>query len=183
MADDVNDFLRADGFIAGAQKDHQSITADWQLLVPVIEGVITREVKHVVKSDGGWLTEVFRNDWLVDDLGVGQVFQNSLSPGAASGWHVHHFTTDRIFVNRGTLRIGLYDAREASPTHAMTNQFTLGDHRPTLVVIPPGVWHAVANPGSDVAALLNLVDRAYSYEDPDHWRLPIDTPLIPLRFP
>ncbi|MEA2891954.1 MAG: hypothetical protein QOI05_2747 [Bradyrhizobium sp.] len=26
---------------------------------------------------------------------------------------------------------------------------------------------------------LNRVDRAYSYENPDHWRLPPDTPDIP----
>jgi dTDP-4-dehydrorhamnose 3,5-epimerase len=126
---------------------------------------------------------VFRSDWFVDNLGVDQVFQNSLQPGAVSGWHAHRITTDRIFVNRGTLRIALYDARGASETHGMTNQFNLGEHRPTLVVVPPGVWHAVANPGHEVGALLNVVDRAYTYDDPDHWRLPIDTPLIPLRFP
>lgn len=183
MADDVSDFSFADGFIAGAKKDRQSVTADWQFLVPVIDGVVTREVKHVIKGDGSWLTEVFRQDWLVDDLGIEQVFQNALQPGAVSGWHAHRFVTDRIFVNLGTLRIGLYDAREASATHGMTNQFTLGDHRPALIVIPPGVWHAVANPGNELSSLLNLVDRAYTYEDPDHWRLPIDTPLIPLRFP
>jgi len=27
--------------------------------------------------------------------------------------------------------------------------------------------------------LVNLVDAAYSYDDPDHWRLPPDTPEIP----
>src|SRR4051812_14076519 len=183
MADDESVFSPVDGFIAGAKKDRQSITVDWQFLVPLIDGVVTREVKHVVKSDGGWLTEVFRHDWLVDDLGVDQVFQNALPPGTVSGWHAHRITTDRIFVNRGTLRIALYDAREASPTYGMINQFTLGDHRPALVVIPPGVWHAVANPGNEVGALLNLVDRAYTYDDPDHWRLPIDTTLIPQRFP
>jgi dTDP-4-dehydrorhamnose 3,5-epimerase len=30
--------------------------------------------------------------------------------------------------------------------------------------------------------VLNLVDRAYSYEAPDHWSLPIDTEQIPYRF-
>jgi dTDP-4-dehydrorhamnose 3,5-epimerase len=27
-----------------------------------------------------------------------------------------------------------------------------------------------------------MVDRAYTYEDPDHWRLPPDTREIPYRF-
>ena len=32
------------------------------------------------------------------------------------------------------------------------------------------------------AVLLNLVNRAYQYEDPDHWRLPLGTDKIPYRF-
>jgi dTDP-4-dehydrorhamnose 3,5-epimerase len=40
----------------------------------------------------------------------------------------------------------------------------------------------VQNIGDGPAAVLNAVDRAYDYEDPDHWRLPADTPEIPYRF-
>lgn len=29
---------------------------------------------------------------------------------------------------------------------------------------------------------VNDIDRAYRYEDPDHWRLPADTGEIPYRF-
>jgi dTDP-4-dehydrorhamnose 3,5-epimerase len=51
-----------------------------------------------------------------------------------------------------------------------------------LVVVPPGVWHGVQNTGSVPGLLLNVVDRAYCYEEPDHWRLPADTANIPYRF-
>jgi dTDP-4-dehydrorhamnose 3,5-epimerase len=54
--------------------------------------------------------------------------------------------------------------------------------RPALVTIPPRVWHAVRNLSSTPSMMLNLTDRAYSYEDPDHWRLPADTDRIPFRF-
>jgi dTDP-4-dehydrorhamnose 3,5-epimerase len=50
------------------------------------------------------------------------------------------------------------------------------------VVVPPGVWHAVQNLAPETSTLLNLVDHAYDYEKPDHWRLPIGTPLIPYSF-
>lgn len=32
------------------------------------------------------------------------------------------------------------------------------------------------------AVLLNLADQAYRYEDPDHWRLPVNTDKIPYQF-
>jgi dTDP-4-dehydrorhamnose 3,5-epimerase len=51
-----------------------------------------------------------------------------------------------------------------------------------LLIIPPGVFHGVQNISSQPAVLLNLVDKAYQYEAPDHWRLPLDTDKIPYRF-
>jgi len=32
------------------------------------------------------------------------------------------------------------------------------------------------------AILINVVDHAYQYENPDHWRLPSDTDQIPHDF-
>jgi dTDP-4-dehydrorhamnose 3,5-epimerase len=91
-------------------------------------------------------------------------------------------TTDRLFVNHGQILVVLYDAREDSSTFGVLNKFHLGILRPGLLVVPPKVWHGVQNIGEGSSSLLNLVDRAYRYEDPDHWRLPHDTSLIPYRF-
>lgn len=165
----------------GADKDRQSITADWVPLVELIDGVRVREVKNVPK-DNGVLVEVYRRDWLVDECGVDQVFQVALFPGAISAWHTHQLTTDRLFVNQGQLKIVLYDERPESPTKGRINEFRFGAVRPALVVVPPGVWHGVQNVGHEVGSVLNLVDRAYAYEDPDHWRLPPDTAQIPYTF-
>jgi dTDP-4-dehydrorhamnose 3,5-epimerase len=44
------------------------------------------------------------------------------------------------------------------------------------------VWHGVQNVHPGPSSVLNLVDRAYRYEAPDHWRLPPDTAEIPYRF-
>ena len=180
--DSSNGCSSTEGFIDGAKKDKQSITADWLPLQELIESVRVYEVKSVLKAGAGRLTEIFRRDWGLDDGVVDQVFQNMLEPGQISGWHMHQKTTDRIFVNYGHLWITLYDARSGSDSYGRINTFSFGDSRSALVTIPPGVWHAVANLGSRKAILLNLVDQAYSYEDPDHWRLPIDTDKIPYRF-
>jgi dTDP-4-dehydrorhamnose 3,5-epimerase len=167
--------------IEGASKDRQSITSDWVPLMKTIDGVRIREVKNVPKSNGV-LTEVFRTDWGLDEGIVQQVFQTTMVPGGLSAWHVHQLSTDRLFVSQGLLKIVLFDARESSPSQGCVSEFRFGSQRPALVVVPPGVWHGVQNIGGEPALLLNLVDRAYRYEDPDHWRLPPSTPQIPYSF-
>lgn len=167
----------------GAKKDRQTVDRAWgRVGQALLDGVLVKEVLHVPK-DSGMVTEVFRRDWFEGPAPVDQVFQTVLQPGAISAWHAHARTTDRLFVNFGMMLVALYDGRPGSPTYGRTNEFRIGSHRPTLIVIPPLVWHGVANLSDQPSLVLNLVDAAYCYEDPDHWRLPLDTPEIPFRFP
>jgi len=167
--------------LSGMEKDAQSVTADWQLLQPLIDGVRLKEVLHVPK-ESGHLTEIWRKEWALDSGPVEQVFQVQLKPGGVSAWHTHLLTIDRLFANHGQVKVVLYDARKNSPTYQRLNIFRIGTVRPTLVIVPPGVWHGVENIGSEPALLLNLVDYAYQYKDPDHWRLAADSNEIPYRF-
>ncbi|MGE3958720.1 MAG: cupin domain-containing protein [Vicinamibacterales bacterium] len=166
-----------------AIRDPQTITAQWDpLRGRLIDGLRIREVRAVPKGNGR-LTEIFRRDWQLDALPVDQVFEVELLPGGISAWHAHEHTTDRLFVASGAARIVLYDARPGSPTHGVVNELKFGEHRPALVLVPPRVWHGVQNIGSAPARILNLVDRAYCYESPDHWRIPSDSPHVPYTFP
>lgn len=169
--------------VAGAKRDAQSITSDWDYTGQrLIEGVRLKEIRNVPKGNG-FLTEIWRREWDLDALGVDQVFQVHLRPGGISAWHAHEITTDRLFVGDGILRIVLYDAREDSPTYGLVNEFRLGAVRPGLVIVPPKIWHGVQNIGNESGVIINLVDQAYHYENPDHWRVPMDSPDIPYRFP
>jgi dTDP-4-dehydrorhamnose 3,5-epimerase len=162
-------------------KDRQLVRPDWSPADPVaIEGVVAKQITSVL-TNNGYLTEIWRVDWHLDRLGVDQVFQRVLDPGAASAWHSHRLTTDRLFCATGRLLVALYDARCDSPTHGNVADFRLGVERPAAIVVPPGVWHGVRNLGHMPAVVLNAVDVAYDYEDPDHYRLPMDTPLIPYQ--
>jgi dTDP-4-dehydrorhamnose 3,5-epimerase len=167
--------------IERATKDAQSVTADWDVLQDLIAGVSIREVRHVAK-DNGYVTEAFRVDWDLDDSTVEQVFQVTLFAGAISAWHTHLRTTDRLFVSRGVMKIVLYDDRSESTTQGMLNVFRFGDFRPALLVVPQGVWHGIQNLTGTDSSVLNVVDRAYAYGEPDHWRLPQDSLEIPYRF-
>ena len=166
-----------------AVQDAQTVSALWEPLgQTLIDGVRVHEVRHVPKASGR-LTELYRRDWMTDAQGVDQVFQVELLAGRISAWHAHAQTLDRLFVTDGSVRIVLYDARQGSPTCGTVNQFLLGEHRPALVVIPPHIWHGVQNIGARPAHILNLVDRAYDYASPDHWRVPADSPHVPFTFP
>jgi dTDP-4-dehydrorhamnose 3,5-epimerase len=91
-------------------------------------------------------------------------------------------TTDRLFCIAGRALVVLYDARESSPTHRALAEYWLGPQRPTLLIVPPGVFHGLTALGAEPAMLINMVDQAYAYEEPDHWRLPAQTPEIPYEF-
>lgn len=161
----------------GAARDIQSITKDWQLVgQELIDGVVVRETANVVTGYGR-LTELYRSEW--DEGPVGQVFQSALDTGQVSAWHAHGETRDRLFVTMGRMLVVLYDARVGSTTHGLLNVFRYGEHRPALISVPPRVWHGVKNIGQTPGALVNVVDHAYSYADPDHFRVPADSGEIP----
>jgi dTDP-4-dehydrorhamnose 3,5-epimerase len=174
--------MTGEWLLPGATRDRQTITAEWNPAnLTLIDGVRLREVRNVPKANGH-LTEIYRRDWALDDAPVDQIFQVVLVPGGISAWHAHGETIDRLFVIEGTARVVLYDAREGSPTRGLVNEFKLSALRPALVVIPPRVWHGVQNIGHEYARMLNVVDRAYDYSEPDHWRVPEDCPGIPYAF-
>lgn len=164
--------------LPGAKKDSQIITSEWQKLDELIEGVSVREVLHVPRQHGV-ITELYRPDWDPSGEPVIHAYQSRLYPGAIGAWSCHARTIDRLFVNQGNLKVVLFDGREDSTTSRRICELYVGDARPALVVIPIGVWHGLQNLGSSDALVLNFPTRAYDYEDPDHYRLPFDTPEIP----
>lgn len=161
------------------EPDKVSITADWTAVgLRRIAGVEVHEVRNV-PTGYGHLTELFRSEWVSGTKDVSQVFQSVLQPGGTSAWHAHAVTTDRLFVSFGQMLIVLYDAREGSATHGTLMTVRASNLRPQLVVVPPQVWHGVKNTGSEVAILTNIVDIAYRYEGPDHFRMAQHSDKIP----
>jgi dTDP-4-dehydrorhamnose 3,5-epimerase len=163
--------------LKGAKRDPQVISSSWHRPQEPIAGVVVRELLHV-PGERGVLTELFRAEW--DGSGpVAQVFHIALRAHALSAWHCHADATDRLFAVAGALKIVLFDGRDGSPTRGRINEFTVGEARPTLVIVPPQVWHGVQNLDGAPGQLVNMPTHAYAYEDPDHWRLPHDTAEIP----
>ena len=161
-----------------AKKDSALVDAKWQKLGGLIDGVVAREVLHVPR-DHGVITELYRSEWDTTGMPVVHAYQSRLYPGAIGAWSCHAQSVDRLFVNGGHLKVVLYDGREASRTFGQIDEIHAGDARPTLLIVPVGVWHGLQNLGSTDALVINFPTRAYDYADPDHYRLPFDTPEIP----
>jgi dTDP-4-dehydrorhamnose 3,5-epimerase len=168
--------------LPGAGRDRPSTTPDWRPSFETpIDGVQYIPVRAVA-TGYGQLIEMVRSEWL-DGRAIEQVFTSLMRPGTISAWHAHSLTTDRLFVAAGLARIVLYDGRPTSPSYGAVNEFRLGPLSSGLVIIPPRVWHGVQAMAGEAALLVNAVDRAYDYADPDHWRVALDSPDIPYRFP
>ena len=52
-----------------------------------------------------------------------------------------------------------------------------------FVTVPANVWHADRNIGDRDVVVVNFPTIPYDHSAPDKWRLPLDTDLIPHRFP
>lgn len=165
----------------GAKKDDKLITDRWQIIQEPIDGVIVVEVLHVPR-DHGVITEMYRAEWDPTGLPVLQAYQSRLYPDAIGAWSCHEKSIDRLFVNNGHLKVVLYDGREESPTRGRINEFHVGDARPSLLIVPAGVWHGLQNLGPDDSLVINFPTVAYNYDDPDHYRLPYNSSKIPYQW-
>lgn len=162
-------------------KDRPSVTSEGQRLARYIDGVKVRlATTHL--DERGELCEVYSPAWLLSDQPLVYVYQASVRPGRVKGWVYHKLQDDRIFVSNGSLKIVLFDLREDSSTKAMINEICLGATRRGLVVIPKMVAHAVQNIGNADASFINLPTREYRHDDPDKYRISIDSGAIPYNF-
>ena len=167
--------------LKAATKFGQTVTKEGERLEPRIDGVAMRPaITH--PDERGTLCEVFNPAWELSDEPLVYVYQVTIRPGQIKGFVLHRAYSDRLFFSIGTTKVVLYDDREESPTRGTLNELHFSDHNRTLLVIPPGVWHAVQNVGTTDALFLNCPTKPYNHEDPDKWGLPSDGDVIPYRF-
>ncbi|MGH2841912.1 MAG: dTDP-4-dehydrorhamnose 3,5-epimerase family protein [Solirubrobacteraceae bacterium] len=166
----------------GATKDVHHVAEDWSVLRDgAIAGVKQHEIPNLVTRNGV-MTEVFRASWGLVDAPIEQMIYVALRAGTLSAWHMHRMKTDHLMVVQGAIKTVLYDGRDDSPSHGRIMVFHLSPMRPTLLVVPPGVWHGLQNLEPESSAFVNFFDRSYDHEDPDDWRLEPDCEEIPYRF-
>lgn len=163
------------------QKDAQTVTPAGQSVQPLIHGVRLRYAL-TIPDERGTICEMYNPAWDFSDAPLVYVYQTTVRPGKVKGWVVHRKQDDRLFITLGSLKWVLYDDRPDSPTYKKLNVLYLSEQNRGLLLVPSGVYHAVQNVGYTDAVFINMPTRAYDYADPDKYRLPLNTDLIPYRF-
>lgn len=142
----------------------------------MIDGVKIKPLK-VVPDERGLLMEMWRSDD-PDFQAFGQVYVTLVYPGVVKAWHYHKKQTDHFVCVSGMAKVGLFDAREGSPTKGESQTVYLGWQNQRLLVIPPGVYHGFTPAGPEPASIINIPTELYDYENPDEHRRPFDDPEI-----
>jgi dTDP-4-dehydrorhamnose 3,5-epimerase len=146
---------------------------------PTIDGVVTVELRRF-NDDGGAMIELLRDGEHppeLDGFEPRQINYSTLQPGTIKAFHVHREQTDVWFVPpEDRVLAVLVDVRERSASRGARLRRMLGDGRPMLVRIPPGVAHGCRNLGTAPARIVYFTDRLFSPEPArcDEGRLPWD---------
>jgi dTDP-4-dehydrorhamnose 3,5-epimerase len=170
-----------DLLLASATRDAQTVKPSGEERARLPDGVtFHRSRTHV--DDRGWLVELFDPRWGWHPLPAISVYATTLRPGAAKGWAMHKEHEDRYAILVGHIELALFDVRPGSPTRGLLARTVLSEYDRGNINIPAYVWHGTRNVGQTEAILVNLPTVPFDHANPDKYRLPIDTPLIPYDF-
>lgn len=138
-----------------------------------IEGVeLVPLVAHV--DDRGYLIEILRN---TDPhfTKFGQVYLvGNPARGAIRAFHKHHALWDWFFIARGSAKFILRDDRSDCRTYEEMASFVIGERNPSLLVIPPGVYHGWTSLEDDTL-MISTGSEVYNRAQPDEVRVPPDS--------
>lgn len=164
-----------------ARRDRQMATPQGHVVRRLTDGVWIRPLPTIVDQRGS-VCELFdpRWGWHPDPIVFSYFF--TIRPGMVKGWNLHREHEDRYALIFGDLELVLYDPRPDSPTCGEVCTIALSAHQRCLVNVPKNVWHADHNIGSTDAVVVNFPTAAYNHANPDKYRLPLDTDVIPYSF-
>ena len=168
--------------LAASKRDAETVTAEGKPVRRLTEGVRLRDLTNHV-DDRGSLVELFdpRWEWHPDPFFYAYSF--TIRPGIVKGWSLHKLHEDRYCLLQGEMELVLFDPRPKSGTYGEVYTVVLSEQKRQMVNVPKFVWHADHNIGSKDVLVVNFPTRLYDHVNPDKYRLPIDTDLIPHGFP
>ena len=171
-----------EALLRAAVQDRPTVTAAGQPVRRLTDGVRIRSLPTHFDQRGS-VTELFDPRWHFHPDPLVFAYYFTIRPGVVKGWNLHQRHEDRYALIKGELELILYDPRETSPTFKEVCVIRISEASRVVVTVPINVWHADFNVGTEDVIVANFPTMAYDHADPDKWRLPIDTPLIPYSFP
>lgn len=167
--------------LASAVRDGQTVSAEGERTATPLEGVSQRRARTHT-DDRGTLVEMLDPRWAWHPEPIVYAYALTERPGSAKGWAIHKEHDDRYFLILGELELVLYDVRRGSSTYGKVWKTVLSEMDRSIVNIPAFVWHASRNLATKDAVIVNFPTVPYDHSNPDKYRLPLDTTLIPYSF-
>jgi dTDP-4-dehydrorhamnose 3,5-epimerase len=168
--------------LQAATRDKQLVTEAGITIRRLTEGVSIRQIPTQV-DDRGSVFELYDLRWHFHPDPLVFAYCFTLRPGRVKGWALHKDHEDRYVLLKGELKLVLFDPRPASSTYGEVCEIWLTECDRKLVSIPRFVWHADQNVGLTDVIAVNFPTIPYDHVNPDKYRLPLYTDLIPYRFP
>jgi len=145
-----------------------------------IAGVWVKELASFA-DDRGLLGELVRADdpyYGTDFESCQQTTLTMSYPGVIKAFHWHRAQDDAWFCVKGMIQAVMFDLREDSPTHGVTEQYAMGEWHRRLLIIPRGVAHGYRVLGDEPAWIVYHTSALYNPQAPDEERLAFDDPQI-----
>ena len=79
-----------------------------------------------------------------------------------------------LFISHGTAKFVLKDDRPESATHGEMMTVVIGERKPALIAVPPGVYHGWMALEDDTQ-LISIASEVYNRQKPDEERIPPDS--------
>ncbi|MBA3957577.1 MAG: dTDP-4-dehydrorhamnose 3,5-epimerase family protein [Parachlamydiaceae bacterium] len=171
-----------DTTLSAAVCDKATVTSTGTPLRRLTHGVTIRKLTTHTDFRGS-VTELFDPRWGYHPDPLVFAYTFSIRPNVVKGWNLHRRHEDRYTILSGEMELVLFDPRPESPTYREICRIVLSEKEPCLINVPIDVWHADYNIGDKDVVVVNFPTMQYDHTSPDKWRLPIDTPLIPYKFP
>jgi dTDP-4-dehydrorhamnose 3,5-epimerase len=167
--------------LAAATRDRQLATPEGQSVGRLTDGVRIKPLTTHADARGS-VIEMFdpRWNWHTDPIVF--AYACTIRPGTVKGWNLHRQHEDRYAVLLGEMELVLFDPRPESPTCGEVCRIIVSENNRSLILVPRNVWHADQNIGATDVLLVNFPTLAYDHANPDKYRLPLDTDLIPHSF-
>ena len=131
-------------------------------------------------DDRGYVIEIIRKaDPKTDPWSVcvkfGQVYLvGNFSKATVRAFHKHAKLWDYFFISHGSAKFVLVDDRTDSPTYKEMNSYVLSERNPSILVVPPGVFHGWMSLENDTQ-MVSIASELYNREAPDEVRISPDS--------
>jgi dTDP-4-dehydrorhamnose 3,5-epimerase len=135
---------------------------------------VTQKFLDVHEDDRGYLFEVIHSsDPFVTKFGQVYMVGDRL-PYVVRAFHKHKELHDWFSIVHGSAKFVLIDDRPQSPTYQKVDVLVSSARKPSLIVVPPGVYHGWMSLEPDTL-LCSVASHEYSRAQPDEYRISHDS--------